>query len=314
MSDYIAELSKLLTEKKGVAASTASVYIKMLMTLNDKKPFKNLAFLKNKDAIVNKISTYAETTQKTFYAAITSCLSFYNDKPTYKSTYKFYFEKMMGKAKEMKEAANGDKTEKQKANWVEWKDIVEKKDQLMKEVLAFSNNKTLSSSEYDKLLQLLVLSLYVCMPPRRNQDYLNMYIVKKHDEKMPQDSNYLDLDSKKFIFNKYKTAKKYGEQTSNIPDDMMSAINIYLKYNPLYKGVKGKLPVPFLVSSKGETLGAVNAITRILNRIFEKNLGSSMLRHIFLSDKYADVKEDMAQDAEAMGHSVDEQQNTYVVK
>jgi hypothetical protein len=39
-----------------------------------------------------------------------------------------------------------------------------------------------------------------------------------------------------------------------------------------------------------------------------------MLRHIFLSDKYADVKEDMAQDAEAMGHSVDEQQNTYVVK
>lgn len=314
MSDYIAELSKLLTETKKVAASTASVYIKMLMTLNDKKPFKNLAFLKNKESIVNKISTYAESTQKTFYAAIVSCLSFYNDKSAYKSTYKFFFEKMMGKAKDMKDAATGDKTEKQKANWVEWNAIVEKKDELMKEVSVFANNKTLSPGEYEKLLQLLVLSLYVCVPPRRNQDYLNMFIVKKHDEKMPSENNYLDLETKKFIFNKYKTAKKYGEQTVSIPDDMMNVINIYLKHNPLWKGVKGKLPVPFLVSSKGETLGAVNSITRILNRIFDKKVGSSMLRHIFLTDKYGEIKEDMAEDAKAMGHSVDEQQNTYVVK
>jgi integrase len=313
MSEFIGELSGLLTTKKGVALSTATVYIKMLLTLNNKKPFKNLVFLKKKDEIVNKISTYAETTQKTFYAAIVSVLSLY-DKPTYKAIYKFYYDKMMGKAKEAKEAATGDKTEKQKENWVEWKWVVEKKDELMKELPAFANNKNLSPSEYEKLLQLLVLSLYVCVPPRRNQDYLNMFVVKKHDEKMPQENNYLDLDSKKFIFNKYKTAKKYGEQTVSIPDDMMNIINIYLKHNSLWKGVKGKLPVPFLVSSKGEAIGAVNAITRILNRIFGKKVGSSMLRHIFLTDKYGEVKDDMAADAEAMGHSVGEQQNTYVVK
>jgi integrase len=271
-------------------------------------------FLKKKEDIDAKISQYADSTQKTFYAAIVSILTSYKDKASYKATYKHYYDKMMGKAKEVKEAANGDKTEKQKENWLEWKDVVEKRDSLLKEVSAFVNNKTLSSGEYDKLLQLLVLCLYVCMAPRRNQDYLDMYIVKKHDEKMPKDSNYLDLDSKKFIFNKYKTAKKYGEQSVSIPDDLMHTINMYLKHNTLYKGVKGKLPVPFLVSSKGEALGAANSITRILNKVFNKKLGSSMLRHIFLTDKYGDVKEDMAADAEAMGHSVDEQQNTYVVK
>jgi hypothetical protein len=61
-------------------------------------------------------------------------------------------------------------------------------------------------------------------------------------------------------------------------------------------------------------LTAVNSITRILNKIFGKKVGSSMLRHIFLSDKYGEVKGEMADDAKAMGHSVDEQQNTYVVK
>jgi len=314
MSDFLETLSKELTDTKGVAASTAMVYIKLLCTLNGKKPFKNLVFLKKKEDIDAKISEYAESTQKTFYAAIVSVLTSYKDKASYKATYKHYYEKMMGKAKLLKEAENGEKTDKQKENWIEWKDVVEKRDSLLKEVSAFVNNKTLSSGEYEKLLQLVVVCLYVCMAPRRNQDYLDMYIVKKHDESMPKDSNYLDLESRKFIFNKYKTAKKYGEQSVSVPDDLMHTINMYLKHNVLYKGVKGKLPVPFLVSSKGEALGAANSITRILNKVFGKKLGSSMLRHIFLSDKYGDVKEDMAADAEAMGHSVDEQQNTYVVK
>lgn len=314
MNEYIADLTNLLTETKGVAASTAAVYIKMLITLNDKKVFKNLAFLKNKQYIVNKINTYAESTQKTFYAAIVSCLSFNRDKSAYKSTYNFFYEKMMGKAKEMKESATGDRTEKQKTNWIEWKDVTEKKEELLKEISTFVNNKTLTSSQYEKLLQLLVLSLYVCIQPRRNQDYLDMFVVKSHDDKMPTISNYLDLDKNKFIFNKYKTAKKYGVQIVSIPDDLRKVIDLYLKHNALFKGVKGKIPVPFLVNFKGETIVAVNAITRILNKIFNKKLGSSMLRHIFLSDKYGDIKEDMAEDAKAMGHSVDEQQNTYVVK
>jgi hypothetical protein len=39
-----------------------------------------------------------------------------------------------------------------------------------------------------------------------------------------------------------------------------------------------------------------------------------MLRHIYLSSKYGDIKEEQQQDAEAMGHSVSEQQGVYVKK
>ena len=78
-------------------------------------------------------------------------------------------------------------------------------------------------------------------------------------------------------------------------------ISEYLKFHPLKKNATFK----FLVSSDGTPITAVNAITRILNKIFEKRVGSSMLRHIFLSTKY-DIKE-MEKDANAMGHSVEEQ-------
>jgi integrase len=136
-----------------------------------------------------------------------------------------------------------------------------------------------------------------------------MVVVKKWKEDMPKDKNYLDLATSKFIFNKYKTSKKYGTQTLDIPNTedapLMDVIQTYLKFHPLYKATKGKEAVPFLVTADGKALTAVNAITRILNKIFGKKVGSSMLRHIFLSDKY-DIKE-MEEDAEAMGHSVQEQ-------
>jgi integrase len=171
--------------------------------------------------------------------------------------------------------------------------------------------KTITATEYDILMQFVILSLYTDIQPRRNQDYLDMYIVKKWNDKMPQHKNYLDMTTHKFIFCKYKTAKKHGVQTHDIPPPLMEAINAYLKYHPLWKGLAKRKtePVKFLVAQDGAPMTAVNAITRILNRIFGKKLGSSMLRHIYLSDKYGDTLMEMKEDSEAMGHTVGQQKD-----
>ena len=66
----------------------------------------------------------------------------------------------------------------------------------------------------------------------------------------------------------------------------------------------------FLVSSDGTPITAVNAITRVLNRIFGKKVGSSMLRHIYLSNKYGDKLEEMKDDAEKMAHSLAQQKES----
>ena len=98
-----------------------------------------------------------------------------------------------------------------------------------------------------------------------------------------------------------------------IPDELFSIILHYFKHHPLLgKKVTIRTNVPFLVYQNGEPLSQVNAITRILNKIFGKKVGSSLLRAIYLTSKYGDVKKEMKDDAKAMSHSVQTQQTTYV--
>jgi integrase len=317
MADFLATLSKALVSDRGVSESTANLYLRTLLMLNDKKPFTTLAFLKKRDAIASKLETYADSTKKGILAAIVSILSLFKDKATYKSIYKHFYDLMMAKSKEVKEAESaraGEKSEKQQKNWSSWEEVKKTEEELYKEAAELMNKKHLTAPEAEKLLQCVVLSLYTKIQPRRNQDYLNMLVVKKWSEDMSADHNYLDLTGNQFVFNKYKTAKKYGVQKIAIPSDLLDILVPYLKHNPLWKESKGKVAVPFLVSPGGVPITALNGITRILNKIFGKKIGSSMLRHIFLSDKYSALKDDMAEDAAAMGHSVAEQQNTYVVK
>jgi len=98
----------------------------------------------------------------------------------------------------------------------------------------------------------------------------------------------------------------------SIPDDLMMAVATYLRHHPTGKSKKAN-NFPFLVGADGSPMTAVNAITRILNKVFGKKIGSSMLRHIYITDKYGDTKTQQEADATAMGHSVAEQQGTYNV-
>jgi len=68
-----------------------------------------------------------------------------------------------------------------------------------------------------------------------------------------------------------------------------------------------------LVNNDGSSLPSVNSMTRLLNRALGKNIGSSMLRHIYLTSKYKDVKNEMKDDAKDMAHSVS-QQKDYVLE
>jgi hypothetical protein len=278
-----------------------------LYAINDKKPFKNLTFLKSVESVAERLSHYAESTQRAILASIVSVLTTYKDKPAFRKTYTHYYEEMMKRSKVAREEdSKNEKTETQKKNWIEWREVEDKRDQLFEEVVKTASKKTLTSPEYEKLLMLAVLALYTEIQPRRNQDYLDMYIVKKWKEDMPADKNYLDISTHRFIFHKYKTSKKYGIQTEEIPERLWERLALFLKHHPVWKGTakRGLAPVKLLVNADASPIVAKNAITRILNKVFGKRIGSSMLRHIFLSSKYGNTLEDLKKDSVAMGHSL----------
>ena len=314
VTDFMLNLSSDLVEKKKVTDSTASAYIRTLYALNGKEPFKNLTFLKKTDEITKKVEEYADNTQKAMYSAVASVLSLFAEKPTFKKVYGVYYDKMMGKAKDMKENGppSSEKSEKQKDNWMSWEEVQKKRNELGEAVKGFVNQKQITPEQYMTLLHYTILSLYTENAPRRNQDYMDMSVLRAKATtkvaELPKDKNYLIVQGKptQFIFNKFKTSKKYGQQTVPVAEGLVPVLEMYLKHHPLCKGNKGKtVECKFLVAHDGTPFHAPNTITRILNAVFGKKVGSSMMRHIYLSSKY-DVTE-MEKDATEMGHSMEEQ-------
>ena len=294
ITDYMMELHKDFQKKRNVTESTASQYIRNLYTLNSSRPFTNLAWLKTIESVNLRLSEYAESTQKNLLSTIVSALSMLNDKPSYKKIYTYWYNQMMEKIHDQKQVDTSQKTKKQEDNWLNWDIVMEHEKRLEEETNHVLKNKHLSSNDWSTILSYMVLSLFTKFAPRRNQDYQFMKVVKTEKEAINEDLNYYVISTRKFIFNKYKTSKSHGSQMFDVPADLVSVINLYLSRHPNPKGM-------FLVNADGTPLESVNAITRVLNRIFGKNVGSTMLRHIYLSSKY-DVKE-MDEDAEKMAHS-----------
>jgi integrase len=192
------------------------------------------------------------------------------------------------------------KSKRQEENMIPMDDVVKRRNELREIVAAFENSATLTRSEYDQLLSWFIICLYTMVQPRRNQDYALMEICQELPEVPDPNSNYLVLSEHAFVFQKYKTRKHYGTQEQEIPEELMDAIALYLKHRPTECKTQR-----LIVGHDGSPLSNTNGVTRLLNRAFGQRIGATMLRHIYLSDKYAQTVLDRQADAAAMGHSVE---------
>lgn len=304
-----------LKEKKKLSDSSIKTYLRNLTKLNKDEMFKNFNFLKDTDIIIRRLSAYKENTKRNYLISIVSVLSL-SDKPAVKKLYNTYYDLMMKKNDEINKEVNPNElTDTQEKNWISWENVKERYTSLEKEVDEFAKNKELSEQQYNTLLGYIIFSLYIHQAPRRNKDY---QIMKLTNEYKPEDSkefNYLDLKKKEFIFNSYKTSSKYGTQIIKINDDLWNALNKYFYHHVciLRKSKLNTTKHPILLSNdfgdwfllyhNHKPLDKVNSITRILNKIFDKSIGSSMLRHIFLTDKYGKTLDEQEKDASDMAHS-----------
>jgi len=273
-----------------VSDSSRKLYLHNLKKLAGGE-FATLDFLADTDKILKQLESKPATTARSYLIAIVSALKTRN-----KPLYDFYYQHMMISNKALKE--NNTKSDTQKNNWESWKNI----EDLLKHRLSLlpkkSRKKPLTEEEYDDLLNTVILGLYVLQPPRRSQDYLNMKIAEPTDV----ESNY--LYSGKFYFNKYKTAKTYQTQVEPIPDVLFDLLKTYWKWSPNTKYL--------LVDFEGKPLDISNQITRRLNSLFGKKISSSMLRNIFLTEKFATPMAELKEATKAMGTSTNVAMNQYI--
>ena len=147
--------------------------------------------------------------------------------------------------------------------------------------------------------------------PRRNIDYTLMKISNDISDKS---FNYLDLKGFQFIFNNYKTQGTYESVVVPIREDLFQVISIYMNNHPEKAKLKNKkYNIHFLVNYHGEPINKSIDMTRYLNRIFNgKKVGSSMLRNMYLTNKYGGMMDELKSDVQDMSTSVNVAMDTYI--
>ena len=294
-------LNKVFEQRdKPISDSSKKLYTRNLMKLNNEQPITNFNFLKEPKQILNMIKDYKPTTQRSYIIAICTVLK--NSK--HQNLYDMYFEILSNFNNQLK--VRTEKSEKQMNNWLSNDNINEISKDLKSKVVKRVRNK----EDYNNLLNYVVLSLYTLHPPRRNVDYSLMKISNNmNDDKY----NYLDLKKGQFVFNNYKTQGKYNQVIVPIENDLMQVIELYLNNHPEKSKLKYKnYNVHFLKTLYNESIEKSQDITRILNKIFGKNIGSSMLRNLYLSNKYSNVIEEFKDDVADMSTSLGTALNNYI--
>ncbi|MFZ4671449.1 MAG: hypothetical protein ACOYLT_05480 [Flavobacterium sp.] len=193
----------------------------------------------------------------------------------------------------------------QEENYITWDEVMKVYENLKTEAEPLFKLPTLNKKQFNKLQEFILLSCYVLIPPRRSLDYAQFKI---RNPDMDAD-NYMLVKGKKkeatFHFNAYKNSKRLGKQEIKIPNALRNIIQKWMLKNPheymIVNGVGKKIEQP--------------KINLILNNIFGKNIGSSMLRHIFLTQKYGNVDLiDIRETTNAMGNSEIDRTLKYVRK
>ena len=267
----------------------SSLLRSMYMTQNDSVDNMDVEWFRNPKHIIKALENKPPHSRKTAIASLIVLLGKSEDvDPEILA--------MMNKdAKTVKDNYKDQKmSDKQKENWMTMDEVKEVEARLLDMIKPILSQKHSISPEQLKMVMdwlLVALSSGIYFPPRRSEwQYVKLKDVNRETD------NYIDLKKGVFVLNQYKTAKLYGREE----------VAYGKAFGILLKKVLAVIPdQTYLLENKGKSLSAP-LITMRLNKIFGKNVSTSMLRHIWTSDKYAGMPSlnELTQNAEAMGHSL----------
>lgn len=285
-------MEKIKEKRPTLADGTIRTYVSLLKSLyygnHEKDSEINLSWFNKQDDIIEKLKEKPLASRKTTYSALVS-IADDSDK---------YRKEMMSDAVEYnKMIKTQTKSDKQSENWKSFDDIKNIYETTYKKVKPFLNSKDeLNKKEYAAVEDFIILSL-TCgywIPPRRSQDWCEFKIRNFN----PKEDNCIVKGN--FVFNKYKTSKFYHEQVVPIPKGLKLILTKWIKHNKS----------EYLICDHfGNKMSNVKLSQR-LNKIFDGlKISTSMLRHIYLSDKLKDVPklQELEKLASDMGHSMKEQ-------
>lgn len=191
---------------------------------------------------------------------------------------------------EKAEMSKQKKSAAQEENWIEPEEIKTLLAKLKKEValLYKKDDKTMDDIQYIQQYILLCLLGGQYIDTRRSKDFYDFKIRNIDKEK----DNYLSKNT--MVFNSYKTAGTYGQQTLEVPKPLMTILRKWIKLNPTEY---------LLFDGKGQPLTAIKVHQRF-QKLFGRNASVNLLRHTHLTDKFGESHKELKQTTHNMGSSL----------
>lgn len=301
-------IEKLKENRPGLTENSMKTYLSNFNTIRrvlQKKLEEPSDFVKYKDEILEYFRPLSNTTKKTRLAGVISLLKGRGKDdedidPETIDAIKDYTDLMNATATEYDDfEKNQELTPKMKEHYLPWETILKvysKLHMLAKPLMKVPPDQV-TPDIFDIIQHYILLSMYVLIPPRRARDYI-YFKIRNFDTSDKSIDNYmLKAKGKKtvFVFNTYKNSTRLGTQYIDVPRDLVNMIEKWKTINPHDYLLVGKVKNKRLQDNK---------IYGMLNEIFKRNLGPSLLRHAFLTYKYGNVDlEDIERTANLMGSS-----------
>lgn len=249
-----------------------------------------IAFIKDTDAAIAYFDEeYADkpvSTKKTLLSALYAV-----------DGAKAYRDEMMKYVKvHNQEMKKQEKSKTQTDNWMTYAEVMDVVEKYRKNTAPLFKSKTpLEGNDLMRAQQyvLLALTTGVFIPPRRSTDWTEMNLRNADPS-----NNYIEKNIMHFVT--YKTAKAYGEQIVEMPNKLKL---LMIKW----KRLNGSDFL--LVNKNGTTRMHTSRLAMELNQIFGKQVSTSMLRHIYLTEKLGHIPRlnELDKLAGDMGHTVMQQ-------
>ena len=276
----------------------------------------NFDFLDNPEKVKEKISHLHFTSQRNHYNAIIVLLMALNHDKKYDKLLEKYGEVRDQLNDEYnKQQQSGIISAKQAPNFATMEEINQMIDSISNELseMKLKKKETLTKKEFALLQFFVLMKIYTRMPLRNDvadgMESISKAQYNKLSKEEQIDNNWLLVDKNKlsFVLNNYKSNKTYGQKTIPIEDkDLKRLLRYFIKVSG-----EGAL----FKSSMGKGLSR-NALSQLFLKETKKRMGKSisttLLRKIYLSDKYGEMKEELKKDNFVMGHSQGVALNSYV--
>lgn len=277
---------KLKELRPNLSEGSIKTYSSILRNLH-KKVFENQEIEKSNFNEHNRILEHLKDMPANKRKTILSALVVLTDKDEYRNV-------MNGDVSDYnKEIEKQEKSETQRENWIESDEIREVFNRLENDAKILFKKSNKSNADIQQIQNYIIVSLLggIFIPPRRSLDYCAMKIKNINKD----EDNYINKN--KFIFNRYKTAKTYGQQELEIPQQLKNILNRWIAIND------GE----YLLRDKNGNQMTSTKLNQYMNRIFGgKKIATNMMRHSYLTDKYKVTSEEnkkLEKDMEAMGSS-----------